>query len=328
MRRITAAAVAALVTAVLTACAGIDSAGGDDAADVQEETAAGEMADEAAHAERAPADDGAEGDAASGDEAAEQSAGDAALGTATVDLEPRDIIYQVDLFIETDDIERATQRATAVATTSGGFVANEQTSVHGEEGTASATLTLRIPSANHQGVVEQLEDLGDVQERSRSAEDVTEEIADVESRIESQRRSIDRIRQLLDQASDIDDIVRIESELARREAELDSLLQRQATLSDLTSLATVTVTFHEPGEGPDDGTPATFLSGLSTGWTLFVETVTVAGAIIGATLPFAAAAAVIGVPILLVWRRRRRPSGPETAAGPPAAADASGTAAS
>jgi hypothetical protein len=56
---------------------------------------------------------------------------------------------------------------------------------------------------------------------------VTDEVVDVDSRIASQRRSIDRIRVLLDQAVNIDDIVRIESELADREAEMDSLLQRQ-----------------------------------------------------------------------------------------------------
>ncbi|MFW5899018.1 MAG: DUF4349 domain-containing protein, partial [Jiangellaceae bacterium] len=289
MRRITAAAAAALVAAVLTACAGVD-ADGDDAADVQEETAAGEMAGDEAGPKGAPGDEGAADGAAADDaaaaeqeavqqDAAREDGGEASPLTATVDVSERDIIYRVDLFLETDDIERAAQRATAIATTSGGFVANEQTSVHGEEETASATLTLRIPSSDYEGVVEQLEDLGEVQDRSRSAEDVTEEVADVESRIESQRRSIDRIRQLLAEASDIGDVVQIESELARREAELDSLLQRQATLSDLTSLATVTVTFHEPGEGPEGEPPATFLSGLSTGWNLFVQTLTVAGAI-------------------------------------------------
>jgi Domain of unknown function (DUF4349) len=98
--------------------------------------------------------------------------------------------------------------------------------------------------------VARLERLGEVRNRFRTAEDVTEEVVDVEARITSQRRSIDRIRALLDQAADIDDVVRIESELAARESELDSLLRRQEELAKLTALATVTVTFLGPGLTP------------------------------------------------------------------------------
>jgi hypothetical protein len=59
-------------------------------------------------------------------------------------------------------------RAAALAETSGGFVANEST-----EGTDSATLTLRIPSARHTTVVRDLEELGEVEHRSRMVADVT-----------------------------------------------------------------------------------------------------------------------------------------------------------
>jgi hypothetical protein len=135
-------------------------------------------------------------------------------------------------------------------------------------------------------------------------------VVDVEARIASQRRSIDRIRVLLDQASDIDDVVRIESELAQREAELDSLLQRQEELSGLTALATVTVNFVSTGEDEAD---LGFLTGLRGGWDAFVEGAKVASAIIGAILPFAIAALVVGLPSWLLWRRHR-PAPPATTA--------------
>jgi hypothetical protein len=125
----------------------------------------------------------------------------------------RPTIYNIDLVIETDDVAPAAARAAALAETSGGFVANEST-----EGTDSATLTLRIPSARHTTVVRDLEELGEVEHRSRTAEDVTAEVVDVEARVASQRRSIARIRELLDQAGDLSDVVRIEAELAIRRA--------------------------------------------------------------------------------------------------------------
>jgi hypothetical protein len=160
--------------------------------------------------------------------------------------------------------------------------------------------------------VARLERLGEVRNRFRTAEDVTEEVVDVEARITSQRRSIDRIRALLDQAADIDDVVRIESELAARESELDSLLRRQEELAKLPALATVTVTFLGPGTDAEEA-PVGFVSGLRGGWNALVDAAQVAAAVVGALLPFAIVAAAVGVPAWWGIHRRRRvaPAAPD-----------------
>jgi hypothetical protein len=286
MNRAVATAATVIAVLIVGGCGGNGDDGDDGAANASNGRAEGEVAD------------GSAADSAGGGE------GNVAPA-ARVDPAPRQIIHHVDVTVAVDDIGAAAQRAATLAQTSGGFVADEST-----DGDASATLTLRVPSEGHTEVVGQLERLGDVRERHRSAEDVTEDVVDVEARIASQRRSIDRIRVLLDQASDIDDVVRIESELAQREAELDSLLQRQEELSGLTALATVTVTFVSTGEDEAD---LGFLTGLRGGWDAFVEGAKVASAIIGAILPFAIAALVVGLPSWLLWRRHR-PAPPATTA--------------
>jgi hypothetical protein len=269
-------------------------------------------------------DSGAEGDGAEVEaEAADEGDGGGAepeggedagtVSAASIDPSPRHVIYNIDLVIETDDVARAAARAAALAETSGGFVANEST-----EGTDSATLTLRIPTSRHTTVVRDLEELGQVEHRSRTAEDVTAEVVDVEARVASQQRSIARIRELLDQAGDLSDVVRIESELATREANLDSLLSRQEQLASLTTLATVTVTFYKTDRAPEGGPDAVgFMSGLRGGWEAFVATIRVVGAVAGALLPFVAAAALVGIPGWLLWRRRR-PASAEPPQPPPA----------
>jgi hypothetical protein len=269
-------------------------------------------------------DAAAEGDGAAEEaEVADEADGDGAepadgegggtISAASIDPSPRHVIYNIDLVIKTDDVARSAARAAALAETSGGFVANEST-----DGTDSATLTLRIPSAQHTTVVRDLEELGEVDHRSRTAEDVTAEVVDVEARVASQRRSIARIRELLDQAGDLSDVVRIESELADREANLDSLLSRQEQLSSLTTLATVTVTFYKTDRAPEGGPNAVgFMSGLRGGWDAFVATIRVVGAVAGALLPFVAAAALVGIPGWLVWRRRRPSSAEPPQSLPP-----------
>src|SRR3546814_17439818 len=56
-----------------------------------------------------------------------------------------------------------------------------------------------------------------------------------------QEKSLKRIEVLLAQADDIAQIVRIESELSTRQANLDSLKQQQTWLKDQTSMSTITV---------------------------------------------------------------------------------------
>ena len=289
MKRRLATAATVIAVLIVGGCSGIGD-GDDSATSANNGRAEGEVAEDA---------DGSAADSAGGGE------GNLAPA-ARVNPAPRQVIHHVDVTVAVDDVGAAAQRAATLAQTSGGFVADEST-----DGDESATLTLRVPSEGHTEVVGQLEQLGNVRERNRSAEDVTEDVVDVEARIASQHRSIDRIRVLLDQANDIDDVVRIESELAQREAELDSLLQRQEELSGLTALATVTVTFVSTAEDEAD---LGFLTGLRGGWDAFVEAAKVATAIIGAILPFAIAAAVIGLPLWMGLRRHRRmaPAPPST----------------
>jgi hypothetical protein len=278
--------VVALLAAVLMAgCAsgdGDESGGGD---------SGGESAAEESVPDNAAAEEGTGG--ADSEETAAQPA-------ILLDPSSREIIYTVDLTVVVDNVVDSVRRAAEMAVVAGGFVASETT-----EGDQSASATLRVPTESHADIVSRLEDLGEVRNRFRNAEDVTEEVVDIEARIASQRRSIDRIRALLDQAADIDDVVRVESELASREANLDSLLRRQEELTKLTALATVTVTFLAPGSEVEDANVG-FVSGLRGGWNALVEAAKVAMAIIGALLPFAIVAAAVGVPAWWAIRRRRR----------------------
>ena len=68
---------------------------------------------------------------------------------------------------------------------------NEYAPRGGDKG--SATLTLRIPSDDLTSVLDKLKALGDVQEVSLSATDVTMESQDLDARITSMRASIDRL---------------------------------------------------------------------------------------------------------------------------------------
>lgn len=265
-----------------------------------------------------------------GDVAAEAEGGDASVGsTDTVVLEDRSVIYMVDLVVRVDDVAAAGDEAEAVATRFGGYVQSESTYGDGDpmpvepepyiEGYGldvapypysdeQAFLVLRVPADRYEQAVDELEAIGETVSRNRNAQDVTDQVVDVETRIETQEASIDRLQTLLADATEISDILAIETELTRRIAELESLKARQQQLSSQTQLATITVTFVPPETVVEEGTG--FVAGLRAGWDAFLRAIEVGLTALGAALPFVAAIALVTLPLVgwLVWRHRRRAS--------------------
>src|SRR3546814_19832917 len=89
--------------------------------------------------------------------------------------------------------------------------------------------------------MKEIGDLAELARATRSEEDVTTQVIDNDVRIRAQEKSLKRSEVLLAQADDIAQIVRIESELSNRQANLDSLKQQQTRLTDQNSKSTLTV---------------------------------------------------------------------------------------
>ena len=183
-------------------------------------------------------------------------------------------------------------------------------------------MVLRVPSADFDDVMDQLGKLATLDSTSTTSEDVTTQLIDVEARIAVQEASVNRVRTLLTRAESIRDIMAIENELANRQAQLDSLTQQQAWLKDQTSMSTISVHLQRTEKAavtPKKEDRTGFLAGLSAGWDGLKSFTTAVLTAVGAVLPFALVALVVGVPVLLLVRRMRRtPMAPPTpaAAGP------------
>ena len=153
--------------------------------------------------------------------------------------------------------------------------------------------------------------LGKVEQRSQKSEDVTTKVIDNDARVRAGERSIQQIEALLSRAQKLGDIIAIENDLARRQADLDSLKSQQAWLEDQTSLSTITVYLSRPAAHHHTTHEAKgFLAGLANGWDAFRGATVAVLTALGAVLPFAVLLALLGVPLWLVVRRRRVPPTP------------------
>lgn len=228
------------------------------------------------------------------------------------------IIRTAELTVRVKDVPKALDEARAVTTDAGGVVGDETTDRDGR-GHDRSRIVLRVPQDQYEGVLKSLEGTGTLIERRAKAQDVTDEVVDVDSRIKSQRASVARVRELMDKATKLSDVVTLEGELSTRQSELESLLAQQSSLKDRTSMSTITLSLSETAvkktdAGDDD---PTFMDALSGGWSAFVTMLRWLAVALGAVLPFVTVAALL----FLLWQRLVRPRlTRRSAAAAPAAA--------
>lgn len=249
---------------------------------------------------------------------------------ADLRVDQRSIIYTGSMTVRVADVDKTAAEAASIVTGAGGFVGGDKRTSDATR--SEATLELRVPAAKFGAVVDEIAALGKQERRDISTQDVTEESLDLDARITSQRARVDSGRRLLAQAKTLNDLVMLEGELAKREADLASLEAKKRHLDDLTALSTITALLLGPDAQESSGGSRTgFLAGLKAGWQAFVASLQVLLTILGALLPWLVA---LGVPVLgvmsLVRRFGRRarvgetplasparaPASPETQAGP------------
>lgn len=168
-------------------------------------------------------------------------------------------------------------------------------------------ITISVPSDRLDRALDALAAVGTVVRRESTSDNVHDEYVDTQSRVETMRASVDRVRALMTKATDIAQVVTLESELSRREADLEALEAQLASLKDRVARSPIQVslTTVAPVTKPKPHGDTGFLAGLVAGWRAFTSSAAALLTVVGALLPFAVAALLIGLPVWWGVRRRR-----------------------
>lgn len=313
------------MTALMAACS--TNGSDDDSADsgTSEISSDGGGADSAGKVEAPDASSRDFGDTSASGAASEADGGsDSSSGPGATPQMERAIIASGAISLTSKDVGETRREVQRIVDAQGGDVTEENTETDEDGETSYARLVIRVPSSKFSASMEALEQAGVLRSSTRGSDDVTTEVIDTGVRVRAQEASLKRVELLLAEARSLKDIIWIESQLTSRQAELDSLKSQQSWLKDQTSLSTITVDIStQPAkarEKKDDDTPAGFVAGLEGGMKAMGAAFVALATILGALLPFALVALVLGVPIWWVSRRRKvtRPA----PAGPVGPADA------
>jgi hypothetical protein len=228
-------------------------------------------------------------------------------GRSAEDAADRDVVTTGTVTLTVEDPAEAAQRATDVVEAAGGRVEARAEQAPTATDGGRATLTVRIPAAAFSAALEDLKDLGRVESVNLTETDVTTHREDLDARIRGLQTSVDRLLALLAGSADTDALLKVESALAERQTELESLQSERDSLADAVALTTVTVQLLSAGIAPEPE-PGDFWSGIAAGVESLLGALAVAAVGLGVALPWLLFLGALALVLLLVLRRvlRRR----------------------
>lgn len=220
------------VMVLLSGCSGAGGGGdvGGDGASLAETSGA--------DPETRAADAGGGGDGGDGGNAGETEA----------DASGRSIIRTGEVRLQVDDYEAARANLTEVAESRGGYVSDSSQRVHGNDGAewTSGRVVLRVPAEDFSEAMAAVEREGRVRQSETSTRDVTEQVVDLEARLENLRAERDRLRTLYDRANDTEDVIAVERRLSEVQTEIEQTEARLQNIQRRVAYATITVRMEEP----------------------------------------------------------------------------------
>ena len=152
----------------------------------------------------------------------------------------------------------------------------------------------------------------------QQAQDVTENVANVSSRVTSAQAAISQLRALLSRAGSVSDLLSIQDQISQQESDLESLQAQQRALDHETTYATVSlqlIGIPPPAKPKQHKHVAGFIRGLTAGWHALRWFGAGLLALVGVLIPFTVLIAAAGY---LAYRSRRWLLARRT---PPAATD-------
>lgn len=223
------------------------------------------------------------------------------LGAEPNAAEPEHVIITGSVHVEVKSPTSAATKLRGTIRDLGGHIDSES---QFSDDADTMNLTVRIPRNAVESFSDAVAGLGNVTDTSIDRVQVTQQVKDVDARIEALKVSTARLQAIMKEAKNTSDLLEAESRLAQRQAELEGLVAQRKGLSDQTEMATISVTLTQASAA---GTvnPGGFKGGLISGWNSLVDVVNAGVAGLGFILPWLVPFALLAWGIRWFVRRRR-----------------------
>ena len=165
----------------------------------------------------------------------------------------RKLIYHARVRVKVADLPRANQQMDTLLRAVGAYV--ESVSEVREDTEWRHEMTIRVAPTRFQSMLGRLGQLGTVESKGITTEDVTAQHADITARLASKRALEQRYLELLQKASKVADMLEIEQKMGEIREEIEATESRLRTLNDEVGYSTIRLTYYQPLSQPRPDAP-------------------------------------------------------------------------
>lgn len=108
------------------------------------------------------------------------------------------------------------------------------------------SLTLRVPQEQLDGVLAEIRDLGTVKQQVMTAEDVSDQLVDLEARLKNLRKSEEVLLGIMERSGDISDVLEVSRELSTVRDSIERLAAQQQSLRRQVAYSYIYLTLTSP----------------------------------------------------------------------------------
>jgi hypothetical protein len=253
------------------------------------------------------------GDGSAGDSTDTEAAGDQGGDIADAAAKPPEllIIRTGQLEVEVADLAAAVRAASDRVSSVGGYVSGSEESTEGQDGRAS--VTYRIPADRWDETLSEIRGLATaIRHVHVETEAVTNQVVDLGARIANLRATEAALQKIMNSASSIPDVLKVQDQLTRVRGEIEQLVAQKSQLEERAAFGTLTVVFRLPA--------APAVEEVRRGWDPATEVDRATGTLIGIGQSATSAGiwlAIVVLPlglatllaVIVAWRLTRRLGG-------------------
>ncbi|WP_342505276.1 DUF4349 domain-containing protein [Sporosarcina sp. FSL K6-2383] len=176
----------------------------------------------------------------------DQSGGEATSAGAQVKESSTDrmIIHQAQLQVKVKKFEEAQLKIERKVADYGGYLV-ESNVYRSDDEAVSGTMIVRIPEKHFQSFLKDTEEAATILERNITGQDVTEQYVDLQSRVTSKRAVEARLLDFMSKAQKTEDLLKISTDLAKVQEEIELIVGKMNYLENQTSYSTIKISMFE-----------------------------------------------------------------------------------
>ena len=156
------------------------------------------------------------------------------------DVDDRMVVEHSNISLVVDDVRQKADQILDYVQTKGGYMVSS--SIRRPEEVPFGTIVVRVPSQELRPTLDHLRGLAvKVTSEYLSGRDVTDQYVDLEERLETLNKTKSKFEEILDQATEVEDILNVQRELINLQKQIDNLKGQQQYLEKTAENAKITI---------------------------------------------------------------------------------------